>query len=58
MDDVIFTWGNQNFKSLYTITLPDGRLALVFTPFFERVAKSDTLVLKSEVQQMFGRCNV
>jgi hypothetical protein len=36
---------------------PDGRLDLVFTPFFERVAKSDALVLKSEVHQMFGAYN-
>jgi len=36
---------------------PDGRLELVFTPFFERVAKTDALVLKSEVHQMFGRYN-
>jgi hypothetical protein len=36
---------------------PDGRLDLVFTPFFERVAKTDALILKSEVHQMFGRYN-
>jgi hypothetical protein len=34
---------------------PDGRLDLVFTPFFERVAKTDALILKSEVHQMLGR---
>jgi hypothetical protein len=36
---------------------PDGRLDLVFTPFFERVAKTDLKVLRSEVHQMFGRYN-
>ena len=58
MDDIIFTCDDQNLKSLYTMTLPDGRLALVFTPTYERVDKSDTLVLKSGGQQMFGRCKV
>jgi hypothetical protein len=35
----------------------DGRLDLVFTPFLERVAKTDLKVLRSEVHQMFGRYN-
>jgi hypothetical protein len=33
----------------------DGRLMLTFTPFLERVAKTDLKVLYSEVHQMFGR---
>ena len=55
--DLKFTYNNRDFKSPWTMTSPDGRLDLVFTPFFERVAKTDALVLKSEVHQMFGRYN-
>lgn len=33
----------------------DERLNLTFTPFFERVAKTDLKVLNSEVHQMFGK---
>ncbi len=32
----------------------DGRLGLTFTPFFERVARSNLLVITSEVHQLFG----
>jgi len=57
LDDVQFTYDHQNFKAPWTMRSPDGRLDLIFTPFFERVAKSDALVLKSEVHQMFGTYN-
>lgn len=57
LDEVIFTYDNHNFKAPWKMKSPDGRLDLVFTPFFERVAKTDALVLKSEVHQMFGRYN-
>lgn len=57
LDEVKFTYDNRNFKASWTMRSPDGRLDLVFTPFFERVAKTDALVLKSEVHQMFGRYN-
>jgi hypothetical protein len=33
----------------------DGRLNLTFTPFLERVAATNLLVITSEVHQMFGR---
>ncbi len=33
----------------------DGRLDLEFTPFLERVARSNLLLIFSEVHQMFGR---
>jgi hypothetical protein len=34
---------------------PDGRLDLEFTPFVERVAQTNVLLIASEVHQMFGR---
>lgn len=46
---------NLDFKAPWTMRSPDGRLDLTFTPFFERVAKTDLKVLSSEVHQMFGR---
>ncbi len=33
---------------------PDGRLDLTFTPFVERVARTNLFVITSEVHQMFG----
>ena len=54
---VEFTYDNKNFKAPWSITSPDGRLNLVFTPFFERVAKTDMKILRSEVHQMFGKYN-
>jgi len=55
LGEVKFTYDNRNFKAPWTMRAPDGRLDLVFTPFFERVAKTDAVILKSEVHQMFGR---
>lgn len=57
LGEVKFTYDNKNFKAPWTMVSPDGLLELSFTPFFERVAKTDALVLKSEVHQMFGRYN-
>ncbi len=57
LGQVDFTYNNQNFKAAWTMISPDGRLNLKFTPFFERVAKTDAVVLKSEVHQMFGKYN-
>ena len=36
------------------MTAPDGRLDLEFVPFKERVARSNVLLIQSEVHQMFG----
>jgi hypothetical protein len=57
LGEVKFSYDNHNFKAPWKMVSPDRRLELVFTPFFERVAKTDALVLRSEVHQMFGRYN-
>lgn len=57
LGEVKFTYDKLNFKSPWKMSAPDGRLDLEFTPFFERVAKTDALVLRSEVHQLFGRYN-
>lgn len=54
---VDFTFDPSNYKKPWKMVSPDSRLDLDFTPFFERVAKTDALILKSEVHQMFGRYN-
>lgn len=57
LGEVAFTYDSNNFKSPWTMKADDGRLDLVFTPFFERVAKTDLKILASEVHQMFGKYN-
>lgn len=57
LGQVDFSYNNLDFKAPWTMVSPDRRLNLVFTPFFERVAKTDAVVLKSEVHQMFGKYN-
>ncbi len=57
LGQVDFTYNSRNFKAPWSMRSPDGRLDLTFTPFFERVAKTDVKLLSSEVHQMFGRYN-
>ncbi|OQB27819.1 MAG: hypothetical protein BWY10_01015 [Chloroflexi bacterium ADurb.Bin180] len=55
LEQVDFEYSSRSFMSPWKMHSPDGRLDLVFEPFKERVAKSELLVLSSEVHQMFGR---
>lgn len=55
LEDVKFSYDSKEFMKPWHMTANDGRLDLEFTPFFERVAKTDAKVLSSEVHQMFGR---
>ena len=57
LEDVKFEYDPKNFMKPWHMTGSDGRLDLEFTPFFERVAKTDVKLLMSEVHQMFGRYN-
>lgn len=50
-----FEYDSQHFMRPWRMKDEDGRLELVFTPFYERVAKTDLKLLNSEVHQMFGR---
>lgn len=49
-----FAYDNQDFKRPWMMTSPDGRVKLQFTPFLERVAQTNLMVIQSEVHQMFG----
>ena len=54
-EDVIFTYSTQNFKAPWKIqTAETKRVDLTFTPFFERIAKTDMAIIRSEVHQMIG----
>jgi hypothetical protein len=55
LGQVDFTYDSKDFKRPWRMNSPDGGLDLVFTPFLERVAKTNLLVITSEVHQMFGR---
>jgi len=54
-EELVFTYSTQDFKAPWTIrTAETQRVDLTFTPFFERVAKSDFAVIHSVVHQMIG----
>jgi len=55
LGQVDFTYDLQEFKRPWRMIAPDGRLDLEFVPFVERVARTNLLVIASEVHQLFGR---
>ncbi len=55
-EDVTFDYDPDNVMApWYLKTTGTDRVDLRFEPFFERVAKTDALVIRSEVHQMIGR---
>jgi hypothetical protein len=57
LDKVSFDYNARDFMQPWHLSSPDGRLDLELSPFKERMARSDVLVIHSEVHQMFGRYN-
>jgi hypothetical protein len=55
LDQVKFDYDASDYMKPWRFTDNQGRLALDFTPFVERVARTDLKVIFSEVHQMFGR---
>lgn len=54
-EDVLFTYSTQDFNAPWKLqTAETKRVDLTFTPFFERVAKTDMMIIRSEVHQMIG----
>jgi len=54
-EDVSFTYSTQDFKAPWRLqTAETGRVDLTFSPFFERIAKTDMAIIRSEVHQMIG----
>ena len=55
-EDLAFDYNPAYFMQPWRIHTPASDLVnLTFTPFFERVAKTNALLLSSEVHQMIGR---
>ena len=55
LGQVDFSYDPRDFKRPWHMRSPDGRLDLEFVPFLERLARTNLLVITSEVHQMFGR---
>lgn len=55
-EDVMFEYDTNDFMKPWKLkTTITDRVDLIFTPFFERIAKTDALIIKSEVHQMIGK---
>lgn len=55
-DDLEFKYDSTHFIQPWTIRTKSSDLVdLTFTPFYERIAKSNVWVIRSEVHQMIGR---
>jgi hypothetical protein len=55
-EDLSFQYDRSDFMQPWSVrTSGSSRVDLRFVPFFERVAKSDLLVVRSETHQVFGR---
>ena len=55
-EDLAFEYDRADLMKPWAVRTPSSeRLDLRFVPFFKRAAKTDLLLLKSEVQQVIGR---
>jgi hypothetical protein len=55
-EDVIFDYESHNLMApWHLLTSATDRVDLEFKPFYERVAKTDALIIRSEVHQMIGQ---
>ena len=55
-EDARFVYDRSDFMKPWALkTQPSERIDLQFTPFFERIAKTNLLIVKSEVRQVIGR---
>ena len=57
LGDVSFDYHSGEYMQPWRFTDDAGRLDLTFTPFHDRVARTNLAVIRSEVHQMFGRYN-
>ncbi|WPK12686.1 DUF2804 domain-containing protein [Lysinibacillus louembei] len=54
-EDVAFTYNRANFMQPWAIrSKSSNQVELTFTPFFERIAKTDAKLVTSEVHQLVG----
>ncbi|GAB4503598.1 MAG: DUF2804 domain-containing protein [Anaerolineales bacterium] len=57
LDQVRFDYLSSDYMKPWHFTDNQGRLELTFTPFKERLARTNLGIIFSEVHQMFGRYN-
>jgi hypothetical protein len=55
LEKVKFDYDPQDYNRPWKFSDDEGRLDLTFSPFKERVARTNLLVITSQVHQMFGR---
>jgi hypothetical protein len=55
LEEVRFDYDPADFMRPWRMASSDGRLELEFVPFYDRTAKTNLLVITSEVHQMFGQ---
>jgi hypothetical protein len=55
LEQVRFDYTPKDYHQPWRFSDSQGRLALTFTPFKERVARTNLGIIFSEVHQMFGR---
>jgi hypothetical protein len=55
LGQVDFCYDDGDFMQPWRMTSPDGRLDLQFTPFLDRMAATNLLLITSEVHQLFVR---
>lgn len=54
-EDIIYEYDNKDFMKPWTLrTAITNRVNLKFVPYYERIAKSNLLLIKSEVHQIIG----
>lgn len=53
-EDVEFIFDPENYMKPWEIKSASGQVELTFEPFYERIAASNVLIIKSEVHQMVG----
>jgi hypothetical protein len=52
---VRFDYDATDFMRPWRMVCPEGRLDLTFEPFYDRTARTNLVLITSEVHQMFGR---
>jgi len=57
LGQVKFEYTSEDYMKPWKFSDPEGRLALTFAPFKERIARIKLGIIDSEVHQMFGRYN-
>ncbi|MBO1912606.1 DUF2804 family protein, partial [Microvirga sp. 3-52] len=57
-EDVLFTYDDQRYMKPWKIkTKFTDNINLTFTPFFERISKTDAKLFRTEVNQLIGYFN-